>query len=257
MKTGHNLLYGRLAWVFPILSPQKTYLKETALFSRLIRTHARRPVKTLLHLGCGAGHNDFIFKKSFTVAGVDRSRAMLRRAKKLNPEAVYRRADMRTVRLSRTFDAVAIVDSLDYITTRKDLKSVFRTAHRHLNPGGVLFFLLETTRDTFRPNRINSWTTQASGLTGAFIELSFVSGRPGTTYEKAMVFLIRKGTKVKVYTDLHRFGLFQRKQVLRLLRETGFRARCVFYKPSSEALEPNASNAQARHPMFFAVKPLT
>jgi SAM-dependent methyltransferase len=256
MKTGHNLLYGRLAWVFPILGPQKTYLKETALFSRLIRAQALRPVKTFLHLGCGAGHNDFIFKRSFKLTGIDLSPAMLRRAKKLNPEAVYRRADMRTVRLNRAFDAVAAVDSLDYITTRKDLRSVFRTAYRHLNPGGVLFFLLETTKESFRPNRVTSWTTQASGLTGAFIELSFASGRAATTYEKAMVFLIRKGTKVKVYTDLHRFGLFRREQVLKLLRETGFKARCLLYKPPGEALEAGAADAQARYFMFFAVKPL-
>ena len=113
----NSLLYSRLAWVFPLFSPLNTYRKETAFFSRLIRANARRPVKTLLHLGCGAGHNDYFFKKVFQVFGVDRSRSMLRQAKKLNPGADYRPGGYRSVRLNRTFDAVACVDSLDYMTT--------------------------------------------------------------------------------------------------------------------------------------------
>jgi SAM-dependent methyltransferase len=257
MKTGHNLLYGRLAWVFPLFSPLKTYRKETAMFSRLIRKHALRPVKMLLHLGCGAGHNDYFFKRPFSVTGVDLSRTMLRQARKLNPEAEYRVGDFRTVRLGRTFDAVVCVDSLDYMTTEKGLAAVFWTAYHHLEPGGVFFFLLETTRESYRPNRVFSWTFQGPGVAGAFAEAAFAASRSGTTYEKAMVFLIRKAGKIKVHSDIHRFGLFRKDQVLRLLRESGFRPHCILYKPPAEAIELGGTDAQARYPMFFAVKPLS
>jgi len=251
----NKLLYGRLAWVFPLFSPLKTYRKETALFSKLIKAHARRPVKSLLHLGCGAGQNDFFFKKSFQVSGVDISRSMLRLARTLNPEAVYRQGDYRSVRLKRMFDAVACVDSLDYMTTERDLGSVFRTAYRHLEPGGIFFSLLETTRESYRPNRIFSWTFQGPGVVGAFAEAAFAASRSGTTYEKAMVFLIRKSGKINVHSDVHRFGLFRRNDVLRLLRQVGFRARCVLYKPPAEAIELGGTDPKARFPMFFAVKP--
>jgi len=207
-------------------------------------------------LGCGAGQNDFFFKKSFQVTGVDLSRSMLRQAKKLNPEADYRLGDYRSVRLKRLFDAVACVDSLDYATTGKDLTAVFRSAYAHLNPGGVFFFLLETTRESYRPNRIFSWTFQGPGVAGAFAEAAFAASRSGTTYEKAMVFLIRKGGKIKVHSDIHRFGLFRKEQVLSLLRRSGFRARCVLYKPPAEAIELGGTDPKARYRMFFAVKPI-
>ncbi len=250
----NKLLYDRLAWVFPLFSPLKTYRKETALFARLIRGHALRPVKTLLHLGCGGGHNDYFFKKAFRVTGVDLSRAMLRQARKLNPEADYRIGDYRTVRLGRTFDAVACVDSLDYMTTARDLAAVFRTAYRHLEPGGVFFFLLETTRESYRPNRVFSWTFQGPGVAGAFAEAAFAPTRSGTAYEKAMVFLIRKAGKIKAYSDVHRFGLFRKEEVLGLLRRTGFRARSILYKPPAEAIEMGGTDPENRYPMFFAVK---
>jgi len=251
-----NLLYGRLAWVFSLFSPLKTYRKETAMFSKLIREHARRPVKTLLHLGCGGGHNDYFFKKPFRVTGVDLSRSMLRQAGKLNPEADYRVGDFRAVRLGRTFDAVACVDSLDYMTTEKDLTAVFRTAYAHLDPGGVFFFLLETTRESYRPNRVFSWTFQGRGVAGAFAEAAFAPSRSGMTYEKAMVFLIRKAGKIKVYSDIHRFGLFRKERILDLLRRSGFKPRCILYKPPAEAIELGGTDPKVRYPMFFAVKPI-
>ena len=255
MRTSAPNLYGSLAWVFPLFTPLKTYRQETAYFVKLIRQHARRPVRTLLHLGCGGGHNDFFFKRSMKVSGVDLSPAMLRRARALNPEADYRTGDYRSVRLGRTFDAVACVDSLDYTIGLRDLASVFRTAYEHLAPGGIFFFLFETTRETYRPDRIYSWTAQAGGRTGAFAEANFAPIRNGTAYEKAMVFLIKKGDKITTHTDVHRFGLFRRDDVLKTLRRTGFKAESRSYKPCAEAVELGGTDRDGTYIMFFAVRP--
>ena len=58
-------LYGDLAWTWPIISPVEDYIEETELFSKLIKEHSTIEVNTLLHLGCGGGHNDYTFKKTF------------------------------------------------------------------------------------------------------------------------------------------------------------------------------------------------
>jgi CRISPR/Cas system CSM-associated protein Csm5 (group 7 of RAMP superfamily) len=66
-------LYSDLAWTWSIISPVEDYIEETELFSKLIREHSKIEVKTLLHLGCGGGHNDYTFKKDFKVTAQSRS----------------------------------------------------------------------------------------------------------------------------------------------------------------------------------------
>lgn len=97
-------LYGDLAWLWPIISPSEDYVEETEFFSKTIKRHSKIEVKTLPHLCCGGGHNDYTFKKHFKVTGVDISEDMLNLARKLNPEVIYQNGDMRTIRLREYFD---------------------------------------------------------------------------------------------------------------------------------------------------------
>jgi predicted TPR repeat methyltransferase len=108
-------LYGDLAWTWPVISPPEDYVGEAETFCTAIREHAQVDVKTLLDLGCGGGHNDRTLKQHFEVTGVDVSEAMLSLARRLNPEVTYALGDMRTVRLGKTFDAVIVADSIDYM----------------------------------------------------------------------------------------------------------------------------------------------
>ena len=129
-------LYGDLAWTWPIISPPEDYVPESEFFANLMKEHLETEPRTLLHLGCGGGHNDHTLKQHFGVTGVDISPEMLGLARKLNPDVTYVEGDMRTVRLERTFDAVAILDSVNYMLAATDLRTAFDTAFAHLKPGG-------------------------------------------------------------------------------------------------------------------------
>jgi len=98
------LAYSDLAWTEHIIAPPDEYLEETELLVNTIKQHSKIEVKTLLHLGCGAGGNDYTFKRHFQVTGVDISEKMLEIARDLNPEAVYHHGDMRTIELGELFD---------------------------------------------------------------------------------------------------------------------------------------------------------
>ena len=100
-------LYGDMAWTWPIISPPEDYTKESEEFTQVIQEYSNIEVRTLLHLGCGGGHNDYTLKKHFEVTGVDLSTSMINLAKKLNPEVNYFAGDMRSVRLGKLFDAVS------------------------------------------------------------------------------------------------------------------------------------------------------
>jgi len=131
-------LYRDLAWLWPIISPPADHIRENEEFSKMIQAQCPGRVRTLLHLGCGGGHDDFTLKSHFEVTGVDVSAAMLGLARRLNPEVDYHLGDMRTGRLEKTFDSVIIGDSISYMLTREDLFAAFRTAFVHLKPGGML-----------------------------------------------------------------------------------------------------------------------
>ena len=162
-------LYGDLAWTWPIISPVGNYIEETELFSKLIKEHSKIEVKTLLHLGCGGGHNDYTFKKYFKVTSLDISEDMLSLAKKLNPEVNYKYGDMRTIRLEEKFDAVTILDSINYIKTVEDLQRTFITTYEHLKPGGVFLTFVEQITGQFKQNN-TTYSTHSNGD----VEITFI-----------------------------------------------------------------------------------
>ncbi|MDY6918165.1 MAG: class I SAM-dependent methyltransferase [Chloroflexota bacterium] len=145
-------LYSDLAWLWPIISPPQDYVEETERLCRTIQDRSRIEVGSLLHLGCGAGNNDYTLKEHFEVTGVDLSEDMLGMARWLNPQVAYAQGDMRTVRLGRSFDAVMLLDSVGYMLTEDDLRAAFATAFAHLNPRGLFLTVAEISAERFQQN---------------------------------------------------------------------------------------------------------
>ena len=242
-------LYGDLAWTWPIISPVGNYIEETELFSKLIREHSKIEVKTLLHLGCGGGHNDYTFKKHFKVTSVDISEDMLTIAKKLNPEVNYQYGDMRTIRMRENFDAVTILDSINYIKTVEDLQRTFITTYEHLKPGGVFLTFVEQIAGQFKQNNTTFSTHSQSDVEITFIENDYDPDPTDTSYEATFIYLIRVGGKLEVHTDRHLCGIFKLKTWLGLLKATGFEVKQVKYTHSTFTEEES-------YPMLICIKPL-
>ncbi len=221
-KLGRHRLYGDLSWTWPIISPPEEYAEEASEFWRFLRAGARGPVREVLHLGCGGGHVDSRLKRHVGIMGVDLSPSMLRLARRLNPEVTYRRGDMRSVRLHRTFDGAMISDAVAYMTSPRDLARAFATAFQHLRPGGAFATYAEHPRELFEPN----WTKAIRGRSGD-TEVVFVENRhdpdpEDTTFEATFVYLIRRGARLRVETDRHVLGLFPSAVWRHTLLEAGF-----------------------------------
>jgi SAM-dependent methyltransferase len=215
-------LYHDLAWIWPIVSPPEDYVEETEFFSRIIKENAGIDVRTLLHLGCGGGRNDHTFQKHFHVTGIDISEKMLDMAKDLNPTSEYICGDMRSIRLGRTFDCVAALDSVNYMITEKDLSRLGRTAHIHLNPGGIFLTVVEESRKRFKQNRTISSTHSRDDVQVTFIENSFDPNPNDDHFEMTFIYLVRRKGNLEIYSDSHIWGHFEMKTWHRLLRKTGF-----------------------------------
>jgi len=214
-------LYNNLAWTWPIISLPKDYREEAAHYKQVFKKYSRIKVKTLLNLGCGGGNVDWVLKKSFAVTGVDISRNMLRIAQRLNPEVRYQYGDMRTIRLGKSFDAVLIHDSINYMLTEKDLKSVFKTAYIHIKPGGMLLTYAEE-HGRIKQHSTKSSTHKKGNIEITFIEHQYDPNSQDTTFESTFIYLVRKNKKLKIYTDRHLCGIFPLTTWERLLKEIGF-----------------------------------
>ncbi len=81
--------YNDLAWTEDWLANLTDYEEEVLAYVDLIKRTATEPSRTLLHLGTGAGGHGWIFKRHFTVTGVDISLGMLNKARIAHPDIEY------------------------------------------------------------------------------------------------------------------------------------------------------------------------
>jgi len=136
-------VFGEYARFYDLLYESKDYLGECAFLERIFESHALRPVRSVLDLGCGTGgHIVHLARRGFELAGLDRSEQMLAKARRKVQEAGLavdlHLGDLRDVNLGRTFDAViAMFAVMSYQVSNADLAGAFRSARRHLAPGGL------------------------------------------------------------------------------------------------------------------------
>ncbi|KPJ53044.1 hypothetical protein AMJ39_06155 [candidate division TA06 bacterium DG_24] len=241
-------LYSDLSWTWPIVSRVADYAEEAEFFARAILDHSSRETRTLLDLGCGGGHLDHHLKNHFAVTAVDMSESMLGLAKRLNPEIEHHLGDMRTIRLNRRFDAVMIHDSVNYMTTRGDLRAALATGFEHLEPGGILVTFVEQTPETFVQHKTKSSTSSDGDIEITFIEHFHDPDPEDSTYESVFVYLIRRQGVLEVEADRHLCGIFPLQTWQDLLLEVGFEVEKKEWDhsefPPGEAL-----------PMFLCTKP--
>lgn len=226
-------LYNDLAYLWPTISPPEEYAVEAQEWLDVIRRRVGAPrrsgqsLPTLLELGCGGGHLLSHLTAHFITEAVDISPRMLEISKRLNPQTMHHLGDMRTIRLGRTFDVVAIHDAVNYMTTEEDLRAAIATGEAHLNPGGLLLLAPDCVQETFTGPRVVEWTRDAEDRSVTFIEY-MSRERPGsTTIDSVFVFVIDVDGQLQVETDRHTGGLFPSTTWLNLLTEIGLAAEYI------------------------------
>ena len=222
-----NSMYAELAHWWPLISPPEDYAEEAAFVGTLLDA-ASPPVTDVLELGSGGGHNAFHLAGRFRMTLVDLSDRMLDVSRRLNPGCVHVRADMRTVRLDRQFDAVFVHDAVDYMTSEDDLRAAFLTAFLHCRPGGTAVFVPDNTVETFEPEADHGGTDGRDGRGVRFLSWTWDPDPTDHTVRTDYAFLLRgRDGTVEVVHDVHRTGLFSRATWLDLLHQVGFSAERV------------------------------
>lgn len=213
------IAYNDLAWTEDWLADPAEYEDEVMVYVDLIKRTAAEPPSTLLHLGSGAGGHDRIFKRHFAVTGVDLSLGMLNKARVAHPDIEYLEGDMRTLRLNRQFDAVAIPDSIDYMASLDDLRQAIQTAVAHLKSGGVLLVVAKT-EETFQSNNF-AYTGEKDGVHVTLLENNYINPFRPNTYEATLVYLIRRQGELTIHTDHQVLGIFPQATWEQIFNDAG------------------------------------
>lgn len=224
---GAHRFYGDLAVWWPLISPPEEYAEEAAFAATVLRS-ASIPVREVLELGSGGGHNAAHLKASFTMTLTDLSEDMLDVSRRLNPECDHHGGDMRTVRLGRTFDAVYAHDAIDYMTTEADLRRAIATAFVHCHPGGIAVFVPDRVKESFEETSDHGGNDGPDGRGVRYLEWEWDPDPADTWTLTEYAFLLREvDGSVAVVHETHRLGLFDRHQWIRLLSAAGFAAEIV------------------------------
>src|SRR5256712_8030950 len=146
MATRSHSTYGRFARYYDIIYHNLVnYEGDVDFIEAVFRRYHVNP-RTILDLGCGTGYHDIpLARRGYQVTGLDQSPAMLSLARKKTAESRVRvrfvRADMRSFRLVRKFDAVlCMFGAFGYILPRRDAVRVLRSVRAHIGPRGLFIF---------------------------------------------------------------------------------------------------------------------
>lgn len=220
-------LYSTLADWWPLLSPPAEYAEEAEEYWRILSQAARRPIQTMLELGCGGGNNASYLKQRCRMALSDMSLEMLEVSKRLNPECEHVVGDMRTLRLGREFDAVFVQDAVMYLTSGEDLRRAMATAFVHCRPGGVALFAPDGLRESFQ-SQTEHGAGDTNGRSLRWMSWTYDPDPADETYDALHVYVMREdGKPARVEHEVHHWGLFARADWLKWLGEAGFEPRVV------------------------------
>ena len=161
------------------------------------------PGASILDLGCGGGEPiaRFLIDRGFAITGIDLAQSQIVLARTRFSQHVWLRADMRTVVLDDTFDAVIAWNSLTWFSHADQALMATRAAE-WLKPEGRLLFNAQADHDTtvrdYRSGSPYRADLEAANYSAAIarrglIEVAHVAEDP--TCDGAGVWLARKPSR--------------------------------------------------------------
>ena len=239
-------MYDKSARIYDLLyvgSGIKDYPAEAAELHRII-DEASPSAQTLLDVACGTGAHLVEMQRWYAVEGVDLSPAMLAVARTRLPGIPLREADMRTLDLGRTFDAVTcLFSSIGYMLDDADMRSAIARLAAHVAPGGVLiidgWLRPGEWRDNFRPDSPDV----ASDDDLTVVRLSF-SRRQGNITELDMHHLVQSDAGVEYFMEPHRLRLTETEDYVSAVTDAGLNARVIpDYMPNRDRIVGTRTSA--------------
>ena len=142
------MIYDMIAPIYDIENQSIDYEEWADFFEKIFQKYLAEKPTLILDLGCGTGKMTLtLAKRGYDMTGVDYSPEMLdiaRGEESLNAflhPVLWLCQDMREFELYGTVDVcVCCLDTINHITSSRDLKTIFSLVHNYLNPDGLFLF---------------------------------------------------------------------------------------------------------------------
>ena len=175
---------------------------------------------SIVELGCGSGVTAArLTEAGHEVLGIDQSPALIALARAKAPKASFRVGSFVTAPIPECDAVLAISEVLNYLFDESAaLPTVLARIHAALRPDGLLVFDL-VAPGAVPGGRSRHWTTGPDWAVLAENE------EEGDLLTRSITTFRRTGDGYRRGEEVHRQRLYRPREVLSLLRGTGFRAR--------------------------------
>lgn len=213
----------------------KDYHAETEDLRRIVEESCPG-ARTLLDVGCGTGAHLVELRQWYEVEGADLSPAMLAVARERLPGVRLHEADMRTLDLGRSFDAViCLFSSIGHVTNPAEMRLAVGRLAAHVAPGGVLILdgwvRPDEWRESFRPEPDIAQDDQT-----LIVRLAFTR-REGNITELDMHHLVQTAKGIDHFVESHRLALTPTEDYVSAVESAGLAARVIpDYMPARDRI---------------------
>lgn len=225
--------YTGFAYVYDEYMDNIPYDEWTEYLLILMEENGIKKESDIVELGCGTGTVTLkLDKAGYNCVGIDLSEEMLTIAMdkmyENNQEILYTLQDMRSFELPYEVDGmISIGDSMNYITTTDDLKSVFNCVNSGLADGGVFIFDLKTIH--FFRDILSDNVFAENRETSAFIWNNYYDNENrNNEYELAVFVKDEESQSFERFEENHYQHGFSHEEVLECAKEAGLKLRHVY-----------------------------
>jgi SAM-dependent methyltransferase len=223
-------MYRDFAFYYDRLMDDVDYAGWADYIVEIIKRNKLRP-ELIADLGCGTGSFCLeMAKRGYDMIGIDLSSEMLSCARQKALEAgadiLFLNQDMTSFELYGTVDVITcLVDSINYITYKSDLKRLFKLVRNYLNPGGLFIFDINTPykfEAVFSTNVFCETSEEVSYIW----ENSFDRAKKLCRFD--LTFFAKEGELYRRFDEVHYERCYLPEELKAMLLSAGLSVRSVY-----------------------------
>jgi len=223
-------IYSNFAYIYDKLMYDIDYSKWADYIEEIFKINNRKP-SLVLDLGCGTGNFCIeMAKRRYDMIGIDMSLDMLNCAKSKSEEQgmniLYLNQDMTNFELFGTVDViVCLMDSLNYILYKRDIKRMFKLVRNYLNPDGIFIFDINTPykfENVLSENVFYDISDEAT-----YIWQNYYN-KKSKVCEFELTFFIKYCEDYKKFDEIHYERSYERSELKELINGSGLKLLNIY-----------------------------
>ena len=223
-------IYQGFAYIYDKLMYDIDYPKWANYIEDIFRINNYKP-SLILDLGCGTGNFCIeMAKRGYEMIGVDLSIDMLNCAKQKTEEqglnVLYLNQDMTNFELYGTVDAiVCLMDSINYILYKNDVKRMLKLVKNYLNPDGIFIFDINTPykfENVFGNNVFYDISDEVT-----YIWQNYYN-RKTKVCEFELTFFIKGNEEYKKYDEVHYERCYDKIELKDMIKASGLKLLNIY-----------------------------